>query len=95
MRGNEEIVWRPRFPAILFWTLIGPKKSDIYDLGHVIKGVVYGNAPITNLVEWPVLPPLSSIVEACTRESPYERPSLEELYIMVDGIDVADFRGIK
>ncbi|KAI2463227.1 kinase-like domain-containing protein [Annulohypoxylon bovei var. microspora] len=65
------------------WT----EKSDIYDLGHVIKGIVYGNAPITNLVEWPVPPPLNGIVEACTRELPHERPSLEELFIMVDGIN--------
>ncbi|KAI9861046.1 MAG: hypothetical protein M1813_005475 [Trichoglossum hirsutum] len=73
------------------WT----EKSDIYDLGHMIKGMVYGNAPITNLVEWPVPPPLSGIVEACTRELPHERPSLEELCIMVDGINVADSGKIK
>ncbi|KAI9726556.1 MAG: hypothetical protein M1834_008998 [Cirrosporium novae-zelandiae] len=68
------------------WT----EKSDIYDLGHVIKGIVYGNAPITNLVEWPVPPPLDAIVKACIRDSPQERPSLEELEMMVGGIKVAD-----
>ncbi|KAI9771509.1 MAG: hypothetical protein M1840_002129 [Geoglossum simile] len=47
------------------WT----EKSDIYDLGHMIK--------------------------ACTRELPHERPSLEELCIMVDGINVADSGKIK
>lgn len=39
------------------WT----EKSDIYDLGHVIKGMVYGNTPITTLVEWHVPPPLDVI----------------------------------
>ncbi|KAI9698044.1 MAG: hypothetical protein M1836_004397 [Candelina mexicana] len=67
------------------WT----EKSDIYDLGHVIKGMLYGNAPITNLVEWPVPPPFSEIVEACTRELPSDRPNLAELWIMVDRINVA------
>ncbi|KAI9780938.1 MAG: hypothetical protein M1835_004380 [Candelina submexicana] len=67
------------------WT----EKSDIYDLGHVIKGMVYGNAPITNLVEWLVPPPFSEIVEACTRELPADRPNLAELWVMVDRINVA------
>ncbi|KAI4173799.1 MAG: hypothetical protein LQ343_002734 [Gyalolechia ehrenbergii] len=66
------------------WT----EKSDIYDLGHVIKGLIYGNAPITNLVEWPVPPPFRGIVEACTREFPDDRPSLAELWVMVDRIQV-------
>jgi Protein kinase domain len=62
------------------WT----EKSDIYDLGYVIKGMIYGNTPITNLLEWPVPPPLDTIVEACTCDVPGERPSLDELYAMVD-----------
>ena len=52
---------------------VSTEKSDIYDLGQVIKGMRYGNAPMTNLVEWPVHPPLSGIVETCTRELPHER----------------------
>ena len=67
------------------WT----EKSDVYDLGHVIKEMIYGNAPITALVEWSVPPPFSWIVEACTRELPYKRPNLAELWIMVDRINVA------
>lgn len=73
------------------WT----EKSDIYDLGHVIKGMVYGFVPITNLVEWPVPPPLQGVVEACTRESPHERPSLEELYAMVDAVSTANSWGLE
>ncbi|KIH92542.1 hypothetical protein SPBR_03049 [Sporothrix brasiliensis 5110] len=64
------------------WT----KASDIYDLGVAIKGMVYGNTPITTLVEWPVPSPLDQIVEACTRSLPAERPSLDEVYAMVEGI---------
>ena len=67
------------------WT----EKSDIYDLGYVMKDLLYGNAPITNLVERPMPPPFDGIVEACTRKSPYDRPNLAELWIMVDGIIVA------
>lgn len=65
------------------WT----EMSDIYDLGHVIKGMIYGNAPITNLVEWHVPPPLDAVVESCTRVSAEERPSLDELFAMVEGIE--------
>jgi hypothetical protein len=61
----------------------------------VIKGFVYGNAPITPVVEWPVPPPLDAIVEACTRESAHARPTLEELFAMVDGITVADAKNTK
>ncbi|KAL8825626.1 MAG: hypothetical protein Q9170_007721 [Blastenia crenularia] len=67
------------------WTV----KSDIYDLGQVIKGMLYGNAPITNLVEWPVPHPFYGVVGACTREMPDDRPNLAELRIMVDAIHVA------
>lgn len=66
------------------WT----EKSDIYDLGYVIKGMIYGNTPITNLVEWDVPPPLDIVVESCIRISTGERPSLDELYAMVDRIEV-------
>ena len=38
------------------------EKSYIYDLGYVIKGMIYGNSPITNLVEWRVPTPLDAIV---------------------------------
>ncbi|KAL8974601.1 MAG: hypothetical protein Q9197_001169 [Variospora fuerteventurae] len=67
------------------WT----EKSDIYDLGNVIKGMIYGNAPITHLVEWPIPPPFRTIVEACTRESPNDRPNLAQLGTMVDAIGTA------
>ncbi|KAI1456462.1 kinase-like domain-containing protein [Annulohypoxylon moriforme] len=65
------------------WT----KKSDIYDVSDVIKGMIYGNVPITNLVEWPVPSPFDVVVEACTREAPEERPSLSELYDMVSNLE--------
>ncbi|OAA63646.1 Protein kinase-like domain protein [Niveomyces insectorum RCEF 264] len=65
------------------WT----KASDIFDLGVAIRGMVYGNTPITNVVEWPVPSPLDKIVEACTRALPEERPSLDEVHPLVDGIE--------
>lgn len=62
------------------WT----EKSDIYDLGYVIKGMIYGNAP---MVEWPIPPPLDAIVTSCTHISPKERPSLDELFAMVSKME--------
>ncbi|KAJ6027486.1 uncharacterized protein N7446_003922 [Penicillium canescens] len=67
------------------WT----EKSDIYDLGYLIKGMIYGNVPITMAVEWLVPPPLTAVVEACTCNKPEERPSLDDVYAMVDNIKVA------
>ncbi|EEH06852.1 conserved hypothetical protein [Histoplasma capsulatum G186AR] len=66
------------------WT----EKSDIYDLGYVIKGMIYGNVPITHQVEWHVPEPLDAIVDACTHDVPEERPSLDDLYDMVNEIDL-------
>ena len=66
------------------------EKSDIFDFGHVIRGMVYGNNPITTSVEWPVPPPLDVIVKACTHHLPPNRTSLEELQSLVDNIVVAD-----
>lgn len=95
-RGDGEILWHLRFlfrqPVL---DAVSTEKSDIYDLGQVIKGMRYGNAPMTNLVEWPVHPPLSGIVETCTRELPHERPNLEEQRIMVEGINAADSGKIR
>ncbi|KAF2022143.1 hypothetical protein BU24DRAFT_488419 [Aaosphaeria arxii CBS 175.79] len=65
-------------------------KSDIYDLGDCIKGMVYNNAPITRQVEWPVPPPFESIVEACMRTNPKDRPTLDELQVLVEAIDDGD-----
>ncbi|KAL9067681.1 MAG: hypothetical protein Q9157_006734 [Trypethelium eluteriae] len=59
------------------------EKSDVYDLGFVIKGMVYGNVPITSVVQWDVPAPLDTIVQACTQSSPEDRPSLDTLYDMV------------
>ncbi|CDM35833.1 hypothetical protein DTO013E5_5355 [Penicillium roqueforti] len=67
------------------WT----EKSDIYDLGYLIKGMIYGNVPFTNAVEWHVPAPLVAVVEACTRNRPEGRPGLYELHAMVDGIEIS------
>ncbi|KZL86273.1 serine threonine-protein kinase 6 [Colletotrichum incanum] len=64
------------------WT----EKSDIYDLGDVIRHMVLGNAPITDRVEIPVPLPLNRIVDACTNPSPEKRPSLDELHQMASEI---------
>lgn len=50
---------------------------------------MYGNAPITNLVEWEVPSPLDKIVEACTRVLPVERPSLDEVRHMMEILDIS------
>jgi hypothetical protein len=64
-------------------------RSDIYDIGNCIKCMVYANAPITNQVEWPVPEPLQSIVDACMRKVPDERPTLAELRQMAESIPVS------
>ncbi|KAJ5945995.1 hypothetical protein N7454_002834 [Penicillium verhagenii] len=66
------------------WT----EKSDIYDLGYLIKGMIYGKVPVTIVVEWPVPPPLDAVVEASTRDRPEERSSLDDIYAMVDKIQI-------
>ncbi|KAI0118207.1 kinase-like domain-containing protein [Nemania sp. FL0031] len=65
------------------------KASDVYDLGVTIKGMVYGNAPITHLVEWKVPTPLDKIVEACTRVLPADRPSLDEIRNMIENLNIS------
>ncbi len=83
--GNRlapEISRRPVLDA--GWT----RKSDIYDLGITIKGMIYGNTPITNLVEWYVPSPLDTIVASCTRIQPEDRPTLDEVYHMVENMEV-------
>ena len=75
-----------RHPHVLQagWT----EKSDVYNLGYVVKGMIYGNVPITYLVEWDVPLPLRAFVESCVRVSAQERPSLDELYAMMERIEV-------
>ena len=85
--GNQQAPELSREPTLdAGWT----EKSDIYDLGKLIKCMVYGNAPDTGAVEldWAIPSPLDSLVEACTRKVPEQRPSLDELYTMVDSIKV-------
>lgn len=79
-RKAPEISPRPILNA--GWT----EKLDIYDLGHIIKGMIYGNVPMTNQVEWYIPPPFDTIVAACTRDSPTEHPNLDDLYTMVSRI---------
>jgi len=84
--GNRLAPEVSRLPTLeANWT----KASDVYDLGVTIKGMVYGNAPITNLVEWKVPAPLDRIVEACTRVLPVDRPSLDELRNMRETLDIS------
>ena len=68
------------------WT----EKSDIYDFGKLVKCMVYGNVPDTDAVEleWVIPSPLDGIVEACTHKVPEQRPTSDELYTMVDSIEV-------
>jgi len=65
------------------------EKSDVYDIGPLIKGWVYAKVSINHVVEWPVPAPLDAIVEACMRADPAQRPSLEELRTMVSSITIA------
>ncbi|KAK3376201.1 kinase-like domain-containing protein [Lasiosphaeria ovina] len=81
--GNRLAPEIPRRPVPgAGWT----EKSDIYDLGMTIKGMIYGNTPITNLIEWNVPAPLDAVVAACLRVAPEDRPSLDEIYDMVKNI---------
>lgn len=64
------------------WT----EKSDIYDIGVVIKCIIYANIPVSCETEWTVPPPFDRIVDACMRNNPTERPELRELEDMVKDI---------
>ena len=66
------------------------ERSDVFEVGVCIKGMVYANAPITPQVEWPVPEPFRQVVEACMRESPEERPTVRELTEMMKAIDLGD-----
>jgi hypothetical protein len=46
------------------------KQSDIYDVGCLIEGFIYGNVPPNNQVEWTVPEPFDRIVAACKRDVP-------------------------
>ena len=67
------------------WT----QKSDIYDLGYLIKGMIYANAPITDSVHRDVPSPVDAVVKSCTCVSAEERPNLDDLYNMVDNIEIS------
>ncbi|KAI1428758.1 kinase-like domain-containing protein [Xylaria sp. FL1777] len=84
--GNRLAPEVSRLPTLeANWT----KASDVYDLGVTIKGMLYGNAPITHLVEWKVPAPLDKIVEACTRVLPGDRPSLHEIRNMIETLNMS------
>ncbi|KAI1172768.1 kinase-like domain-containing protein [Nemania sp. FL0916] len=84
--GNRLAPEVSRLPTLdAGWT----KASDVYDLGVTIRGMVYGNAPITGQVEWKVPAPLDKIVEACTRVLPADRPSLDEIRDMMETLDIS------
>ena len=42
-------------------------KSDVYDIGYLIKVMEYGNAPVINLLEW------STVSNSRGRHSPEKR----------------------
>lgn len=82
-RTAPEITWEDRLDSN--WT----EKSDIYDIGVCIKCIIYANNPRTGqiLVDWPVPPPFEDVVKACMQPNPLDRPSLEELSLLVDAIE--------
>ncbi|EJD48580.1 hypothetical protein AURDEDRAFT_136179 [Auricularia subglabra TFB-10046 SS5] len=64
------------------WTV----KSDIYALGSAIVSMLYACEGVSLQFKRPVPAPLADVVEACTRPSPNDRPTLDELYDMVENI---------
>ncbi|KAF1963567.1 hypothetical protein CC80DRAFT_587949 [Byssothecium circinans] len=62
-------------------------KSDVYAIGDFIECMVYANAPLTPMVEWPVPAPLDAIVAACTCEAPEDRPTVRQLRAIVEAIE--------
>lgn len=83
-RVAPEVAWEGS-PEDSGWS----ERSDVYDVGGCVKGMVYANAPITPQVEWPVPDPLRQVVEACMQELPEARPTVGELREMVEAIEVA------
>ncbi|OCH92241.1 hypothetical protein OBBRIDRAFT_773718 [Obba rivulosa] len=60
--------------------------TDIYGLGHLLRGLYYANNLRSRYIDWPVPPPFKEIYEACTQHDPINRPSLAELQNMFENI---------
>jgi len=80
-RNAPEIAWDDGIDP--GWTV----ESDIYDIGTLIRWMIYANAPITKRVEWPVPAPFDEIADAYQRTDPQARPTSDEISAMLDAID--------
>jgi hypothetical protein len=80
-RNAPEIAWDDGIDS--GWTF----ESDIFEIGTLIRRMIYANDPITQQIEWPVPAPFDKIVGACQRSDPQARPTLDEISAMLDAID--------
>lgn len=83
--GNDDA---PEIPSQLILDSDYTEKTDIYDIGEVIRNMIYGELPVTKAVERLVPYPLQGIVEACQHKSPELRPGLNSLQAMVEKIEI-------
>lgn len=65
------------------WT----EKSDVFDLGWCMRGLVYCNNPVISALKWPVPAPFEEILAACTCPNFDERPSLHDVRRMLEKIN--------
>lgn len=79
-RGAPEITQADTLDSA--WTVA----SDVFDIGRLVQCLIYANVPIKSQVEWPVPYAFQRVVDACRQANPEDRPSIQELRIMVQEI---------
>lgn len=78
-----------RAPGVMDWeTAQYSTASDVYALGYCLCEMCYANTPFTPFADHPVPPPFDTIISACTRAWPEDRPSVEELREMLACIPI-------
>jgi hypothetical protein len=80
-RNAPEIAWDDGIDS--GWTV----KLDIFEIGTLIRWMIYANAPRTKQIDWPVPAPFDKIADACQRADPQAQPTLDEISAMLDPID--------
>lgn len=61
-------------------------ETDVYDLGGLIRGLIYCNNPFLRMMDWKVPRPFQEVVDFCMQEKKEDRPTLFEVRNMVERI---------
>ncbi|KAG6859907.1 hypothetical protein C0995_002117 [Termitomyces sp. Mi166 len=64
------------------------EKSDVYQFGILLTDFVLGNIPRTSWAQLEAPEPFGSVARACWAEDPDDRPSMQEVKAMLEGVRV-------